>query len=187
MPGAADEASLIARIAAGDAVALRELFARHRLRVYRFILRLVQRAAVAEELTNDVFLEVWWNAGRFEGSASALTWMLAIARHRAVSSLRKRREESWDEKAAAALADTADDPEVAAQKLDKGRMLRRCLDELSPEHRGIIDLVYYHEMSIAEVAEVLQVPENTVKTRLFYARKRLSQLLKQAGIDRGWP
>jgi RNA polymerase sigma-70 factor (ECF subfamily) len=113
--------------------------------------------------------------------------MLAIAHHRAVSSLRKRREESWDENAAAALADTADNPEVAAQKVDKGAILRRCLDELSPEHRGIIDLVYYHEMSIAEVGEVLKVPENTAKTRLFYARKRLSQLLKQAGIDRGWP
>jgi len=187
MPGAADEASLIARIAAGDAVALRELFARHQLRVYRFILRLVQRAAVAEELTNDVFLEVWRHAGRFEGSASAITWMLSIAHHRAVSSLRKRREEGWDEKAAAALADAADDPEVCAQKADKGATLRRCLDELSPEHRGIIDLVYYHEMSIAEAAAVLQVAENTVKTRLFYARKRLSQLLKQAGIDRGWP
>jgi RNA polymerase sigma-70 factor (ECF subfamily) len=147
----------------------------------------VRRAAVAEELTNDVFLEVWRHAGRFEGSASALTWMLTIAHHRAVSSLRKRREESWDENAAAALADTADNPEVAAQKVDKGAILRRCLDELSPEHRGIIDLVYYHEMSIAEVGEVLKVPENTAKTRLFYARKRLSQLLKQAGIDRGWP
>jgi RNA polymerase sigma-70 factor, ECF subfamily len=187
MPGAADEASLITRIAAGDALALRELLARHQLRVYRFILRLVQRAAVAEELTNDVFLEVWRHAGSYQGSASAITWMLSIAHHRAVSSLRKRREEDWDAKAAAALADTADDPEVCAQKVDKGAILRRCLDELSPEHRGIIDLVYYHEMSIAEAGAVLRVAENTVKTRLFYARKRLSQLLKQSGIDRGWP
>src|SRR5438477_457198 len=97
MAGVADEAPLIARIAAGDTAALRELFARHHIRVYRFI------------------------------------------------------------------------------------------DALSPEHKGIVDLVYYHEMSIAEAAEVLQIPENTVKTRLFHARRRLSELLERAGIDRGWP
>jgi len=124
---------------------------------------------------------------RFEGASSAITWMLSIAHHRAVSSLRKRRDQGWDERAAAAVPDTADDPEVAAQKIDKGAILRRCLDALSPEHKGIVDLVYYHEMSISEAAEVLQIPENTVKTRLFHARRRLSELLERAGIDRGWP
>lgn len=187
MAGVADEASLIARIAAGDAAALRQVFARHHVRVYRFIFRLVRNPALAEELTNEVFLEVWRHAGKFEGASSALTWMLSIAHHRAVSSLRRHREESWDEKAAAVLPDGADDPEVTAQKLGKGAILRRCLDELSVEHRGIVDLVYFHEMSIAEAAHVLQIPENTVKTRLFHARKRLSKLLEKAGIDRGWP
>jgi RNA polymerase sigma-70 factor (ECF subfamily) len=187
MAGVADEASLIARIAAGDTAALRELFARHHVRVYRFILRLVQNPAGAEELTNEVFLEVWRNARSFEGTSSAVTWMLSIAHHRAVSSLRRRREESWDEKAAAALSDVADDPEVAAQKVDKGAILRRCLDALSPEHKGIVDLVYYNEMSISEAAEVLKIPENTVKTRLFHARRQLSKLLKEMGVDRGWP
>ena len=73
------------------------------------------------------------------------------------------------------------------QKADKSAILRRCIDALSPEHKGIIDLVYYHEMSISEASEVLQIPENTVKTRMFYARKRLSELLEAAGVDRGWP
>jgi RNA polymerase sigma-70 factor (ECF subfamily) len=183
----ADEASLIGRIAAGDETALRALIARHQVRVFRFILRLVRSNAVAEELTNEVFLEVWRSAGSFAGTSSAATWVLSIAHHRAVSSLRRRREESWDENAAAALPDSGDDPEVAAQKADKGAALRRCLEALSPEHKGIIDLVYYHEMSIGEASEVLGIPENTVKTRMFYARKRLSELLREAGIDRGWP
>ena len=187
MGAVADEASLIARIAAGDAVALRVLFARHHVRIYRFIRRLVRDAAVAEELTNEVFLEIWRHAKSFAGTASALTWMLSIAHHRALSSLRKRREESWDDGAACALPDAADNPEVAIQKRDAGAILRRCLDALSPEHKGVVDLVYYHEMSISEAAAVLQIPENTVKTRLFHARKRLSELLRQAGIDRGWP
>ena len=65
--------------------------------------------------------------------------------------------------------------------------MRRCMEALSAEHREIIDLVYYHELSIAEVAAVVGIPENTVKTRMFYARKRLSEILKAAGVDRGWP
>jgi RNA polymerase sigma-70 factor (ECF subfamily) len=187
MTGAADEASLIGRIAAADATAMRALFARHQVRVFRFVLRHVRNEAVAEEITNEVFLEVWRSAGSYAGASSVATWILSIAHHRAVSSLRKRREESWDEEAAAELPDAGDNPEEAAQKADKALILRRCIAALSPEHRGIIDLVYYHEMSISEASEVLQIPENTVKTRMFYARKRLSELLQEAGVDRGWP
>ena len=187
MNSAADDRQLLERIAARDQTALRALYARHQGRVFRFVLRLVRQDAVAEELTNEVFLEAWRNAGTFEGKASASTWLLSIAHHRAVSSLRKRRELAWNEEAAAEIADTDDDPEVVAQKADKSVLLRRAMDQLSPEHREIIDLVYYHEMSIAEVSEVTGIPENTVKTRMFYARKRLSEILKTAGVDRGWP
>ncbi len=187
MNSAADDRQLLERVAARDQTALRALYARHQGRVFRFVLRLVKQDAVAEELTNEVFLEAWRNAGTFEGKASASTWLLSIAHHRAVSSLRKRRETAWNEEAAAEIADTDDDPEVVAQKADKSVLLRRAMDQLSPEHREIIDLVYYHEMSIAEVSEVIGIPENTVKTRMFYARKRLSEILKVAGVDRGWP
>jgi RNA polymerase sigma-70 factor (ECF subfamily) len=183
----ADDAELMRRTAAGDEAALRGLFARHQTRVFRFVLRQVGNAAVAEEVTNEVFLEVWRNAGKFEGASAAATWILSIAHHRAVSRLRKRREESWDEDAAGALQDIGDNPEVAAQKADKGQILRSCMDKLSPEHKAIVDLVYYHELSISEASEVLRIPENTVKTRMFYARKRLSELLEAAGVDRGWP
>ena len=65
--------------------------------------------------------------------------------------------------------------------------MRECLTGLSREHREIVDLVYYHEKSVAEVAEIVGIPENTVKTRLFYARKKLAELLKAAGVERGWP
>ena len=65
--------------------------------------------------------------------------------------------------------------------------IRKCLEKLSAEHREIIDLVYYHEKSVEEVAQIVGIPENTVKTRMFYARKRLAELLKAAGIERGWP
>jgi RNA polymerase sigma-70 factor (ECF subfamily) len=184
MPQETDDRQLIARIADRDQAALRLLVGRHQLRVYRFLLRIVRNEAVAEELTNEVFMEVWRNAPRFEGNSTPQTWVLSIAHNRAVSSLRKRREESWDEERAQAIADEGDDPEVAAQKRDKGALMRRCMDALSAEHREIIDLVYYHEKSIDEVAEVIGVPSNTVKTRMFYARKRIAEMMSAQGIDR---
>ncbi len=92
-----------------------------------------------------------------------------------------------DEAAAAQIEDEADDPEVAVAKKDKAAVLRECLSKLSAEHREIVDLVYYHEKSVEEVAGIVGIPEATVKTRMFYARKKLSELLKEQGIDRGWP
>jgi RNA polymerase sigma-70 factor (ECF subfamily) len=178
---------LIGRIAKGDRLAMQVLFARHHVRVYRFVLRLVGNQSVAEDLISEVFLDIWRQADRFEGRSAVSTWMLAIARFKALSALRKKPEEELDEETAAAIEDPDDDPEVAMQKKDKSQVLRKCLEALSPEHREIIDLVYYHEKSVEEVAEVVGIPENTVKTRMFYARKKLAELLKAAGVERGWP
>ena len=163
------------------------LYARHHVRVYRFVLRLVRNEATAEDLISEVFLDVWRQAGKFEGRSAASTWMLSIARFKALSTLRRRQEDELDDETAGQIEDHADDPETVLAKKDKSVALRKCLAGLSAEHREIIDLVYYHEKSVEEVAEIVGIPEATVKTRMFYARKRLSELLKAAGIDRGWP
>ena len=113
--------------------------------------------------------------------------MLAIARFKALSAMRRKPEEELDEDTAGAIEDPSDDPEIAAQKRDKSEILRKCLSALSADHREIVDLVYYHEKSVEEVAGIVGIPEATVKTRMFYARKKLSELLKAAGVDRGWP
>ena len=106
---------------------------------------------------------------------------------KALSALRRRKDAELDDKTANEIEDQSDDPEVTVQKKDTGNALRKCLMQLSAEHREIVDLVYYHEKSVEEVAEIVGIPENTVKTRLFYARKKLAGLLKAAGIERGWP
>jgi RNA polymerase sigma-70 factor (ECF subfamily) len=134
-----------------------------------------------------VFLDVWRQAGKFEGRSAASTWLLAIARFKALSVLRRRPEEELDDETAAAIEDQSDDPEIALEKKDKGAVLRKCLTGLSAEHREIIDLVYYHEKSVEEVAAIVGIPEATVKTRMFYARKKLAELLKENGVERGWP
>jgi RNA polymerase sigma-70 factor, ECF subfamily len=176
---------LIGRIAAGDRLAMQVLFARHHVKVYRFVLRLVRDESAAEDLISDVFFEVWRQAGKFEGRSAVSTWMLSIARFKALSALRRRTEEPLDQEAADAIADDTDDPETALAKKDNGAALRECFDKLSAEQREIIDLVYYHEKSVAEVAAIVGIPEATVKTRMFYARKKLAELLHKRGIDRG--
>jgi RNA polymerase sigma-70 factor, ECF subfamily len=178
---------LIGRIASGDRLAMQVLFARHHVKVFRFVLRLVRNESTAEDLISEVFLDVWRQAGKFEGRSAVSTWLLSIARFKALSVLRRRSEDELDDETASAIEDQADDPEVALAKKDKGAALRECLTKLSPEHREIVDLVYYHEKSVAEVAGIVGIPEATVKTRMFYARKKLSELLKERGIDRGWP
>jgi RNA polymerase sigma-70 factor, ECF subfamily len=178
------DSEILGRIAQGDKLAMRVLFARHNTRVYRFVLRLVGNEALAEDLVNEVFVDVWRNAGGFQGKSQVSTWILAIARFKALSSLRRRKDDALDEAAAAVIPDTVDDPEIALQKLDRVAILRECMSHLSRDHREIIDLVYYHDKSVTEAAEIVGVPCNTVKTRVFHARKRMSQLLQQAGIDR---
>jgi RNA polymerase sigma-70 factor (ECF subfamily) len=105
---------------------------------------------------------------------------MSIARYKALSARRCRTEAELDEKIETTVADTANDPEVALQEKNRGELLRQALTRLSPEHREIIDLVYYHEKSIDECAHILGIPAATVKTRMFYARKKLAELVKDA-------
>jgi RNA polymerase sigma-70 factor (ECF subfamily) len=182
MQATSDEA-LIARIASGDRLAMQVLFARHHVRIYRFVLRLVRDQWKAEDLISEVFLDVWRQADRFEGRSTVSTWLLAIARFKALSALRRKPEEGLDEDAALEIEDLADNPEVTLEKKDRSAVIRKCLMGLSAEHREIIDLVYYHEKSVEEVAKIVGIPENTVKTRMFYARKKLAEMLKAAGLE----
>jgi RNA polymerase sigma-70 factor (ECF subfamily) len=176
------DAELIERIAARNALAMQVLYLRHNARLFRFIRRFVGDAAAAEDLVSEVFLDVWRKAGTFEGRSQVLTWLLGIARRKALGELRHRSAKLLDEDAGALIAEPADDPEAAVQKDDCALALRRCLPRLSLVHREIIDLVYYHQRSSADAAEILGIPQATVKTRMFYARRRLAELLAEQGI-----
>jgi len=171
---------LIKRIARGDQLAMRTLFGRHRVPLYRWLMRLVGDEALAEDLLSDAFLDVWRQAAAFEARSSVSTWLLAIARYKALSARRRRTDAELDEKVASTVADTADDPEVMLEKKTRAELLRHALARLSPEHGEVIDLVYFHGKSVKEVAEVVGIAEATVKTRMFYARKKLADLLAAA-------
>jgi RNA polymerase sigma-70 factor (ECF subfamily) len=177
--------TLIQSIAAGDRQAMKVLFARHNVRVYRFVLRMIGDEVAAEDLVSEVFLEVWRHASRFQTRSSVSTWLLAIGRNKTLSALRRRRPtEELDGHAAQAVEDPQHDPEVVMQTRQASGILSSCLERLSPAHRAVIDLVYYHEKSIEEVAQIVSVSPNTVKTRMFYARKRIADLMAAQGLDR---
>jgi RNA polymerase sigma-70 factor (ECF subfamily) len=174
---------LLERISNGDRTAMHTLYARHNVRVFRFVLRMLRDTTTAEDLVSQVFLDVWRTAGQFEGRSQVSTWLLSIARFKALTALRQRRHEDIDQDDVMGIADEADTPEAALDRSKTGAILRACVAKLSPAHREIVNLVYYHEKSVEEVAELIGIPASTVKTRMFYARKQLAELLKSAGID----
>jgi RNA polymerase sigma-70 factor (ECF subfamily) len=180
--GASDEA-LVKRVAQKDDWAMRAVFVRHYGRVFRFLIRLVKDDALAEDLASDVFLDVWRKAGTFREQSSVSTWLLSIARNKALTALARHSEVALNDEIAATLIDPTADPEQALHDKDCSAALGRCLAKLSPEHGEIINLIYYREKSVKEVADLIGVPEPTVKTRMFYARRRIAALMKAHGTS----
>jgi RNA polymerase sigma-70 factor (ECF subfamily) len=175
--------ALVLSIARGDKVAMQALFCRYRLPVYRFALRLTRNPTTAEDIVSDVFLEVWRHAVNFEARSSVSTWLLAIARNLAWSAMRRRSTEQLNAKLTEEIEDISDTPEVVTAKKQQRTILARCLRKLSPVHREVIDLVYYHDKTAAEVAAIMGIPRATVKTRMHYARLEIADLLKQHRRD----
>ncbi|SFM06445.1 RNA polymerase sigma-70 factor, ECF subfamily [Bradyrhizobium sp. NFR13] len=180
---ATSDEMLLENIAGGDRTAMHTLYARHNVRVYRFVLRMLRDASAAEDLVSQVFLDVWRTASQFEGRSQVSTWLLSIARFKALTALRQRKYEDIDQDDVMEIADEADTPEASLDRSRTSAILRACVAKLSPAHREIVNLVYYHEKSVEEVAGLIGIPASTVKTRMFYARKQLADLLKTAGID----
>jgi RNA polymerase sigma-70 factor (ECF subfamily) len=174
-----DEA-LIGSITRRDEQAMKLLFKRHNVRVFRFIVRLTGARELAEDVVSEVFLDVWRSAGTFEGRCRVSTWLLSIARNKALATLRKRRPEPLDSEFAEAIPDPGEGPEAAADTAQRSAILRRCLADLPRSDRELLDLAYYHERTAAEIAGIVGAPIGTVKSRLFNARRRVAELFAQA-------
>jgi RNA polymerase sigma-70 factor (ECF subfamily) len=182
--GGENEAELMQRIARRDRDAFAVLHRQLERPLFGYLMKLVRERDVAEDVLSETMLEVWRQAGRFEGRSSVSTWVFSIAHHRAVSRFRKRRESRIDDAHAAAIADEAPMPDQRAQSSGMSRLLKRLMERLTFEHREIIHLAYYQEFSVQEIADALGLPANTVKTRMFYARQRLKALLAESGVER---
>jgi len=174
--------ALVRAIARGSSRAMQTLFLLHQTRVYRFIKRIVRDHEEAEDLTSEVFLAVWRRADCFEGRSRVSTWLCGIARYKALAHLEAAPPTCHNHEVMLTVHDPAPGPEAELHVKETVRALRHSLAALSDEHREIIDLVYYRGRSIKEIADMLGIGLNTVKTRTFYARKRLAGLMAAAGV-----
>ena len=177
-----EEFACLKRIAEGDRYAFEGLYRTYRKRVFRYLLRLVDDTAVAEELTNDVLVEVWRSAPCFDGRSKPSTWIFGIARHKALNALRRKHLPVKAFCEAMDRPDTNEDPETRAISQCLCGKIKQALQALSLPHREVIELAVYQGFSYAEIARAKACSVNTVKTRMYYARRHLRQILKKMGV-----
>jgi RNA polymerase sigma-70 factor (ECF subfamily) len=171
---------LLHRVAAGDENAFADLYQRYGTPLYNYLVHLVHEPPVAEDLLQETFVGAWRNARRFRGQSKVATWLYRIAHNRAVSWLRghkqmSRLDEMWD---------LAVDGDPSQHVMDKWRatQVRRALDQLSHKHRAVLELTFVHGFSYGEIAKIIGCPEGTVKSRMSYARRYLSEALRDMDV-----
>ncbi len=175
-----DDRSLLERIARRDRIAFEAFFVAHGTAVHRFVRDLVRDDGLAEELTSDVMVEVWRGAGKFGGRSRVRTWLFGIAHHKAIDALRRRRTPTVSLDMLHAVASEIEGPEGAALRAAERDQLERALGSLSAEHRAVLELTFVEGFSHKEIAEIAGCPVATVKTRAFYAKQRLRDVLAPA-------
>jgi RNA polymerase sigma factor (sigma-70 family) len=171
-----EDARLIARICARDRQAFEELYRNYHPRLARFLTNLIHRPQMVEEVLDDTMLVVWNRPDSFNGASKLSTWIFAIAYRKALQMLR-RRDEPIEDKNAEARESPDDGPEQQAGQHRVQEALLSAISELSPDHRAVIDLTYFHEIGYREIAEIMDCPVDTVKTRMFHARRHLKRIL----------
>jgi RNA polymerase sigma factor (sigma-70 family) len=180
--GSADLALLDA-IRGGDRGAFEELYKLYHPRLTRFLMNLVHRPALVEEVLDDTMMVVWQRPHSFQGASKFSTWLFAIAYRMAMKGLR-RQDEAVEDRERDERASEALNPEDEADHQRLNRLLMEALEQLSPAHRAVVDLTYFHDLGYQEIAQVLECPVDTVKTRMFYARRHLKRHL--AGEFTDW-
>jgi len=173
---APDDRALLARVAAGDLQAFERLYRLYQPRLSRFLTTLLRRPQLIEEVLDDTMMVVWQTADRFRGSSKLSTWIFAIAYRKAHKARLRWPDPVEDPEQDGRISeDPAPDDELHHQKLHDSLM--RAMDQLSADHRAVVDLTYFHGLGYREIAEIVDCPVDTVKTRMFHARRRLKQAI----------
>jgi RNA polymerase sigma-70 factor (ECF subfamily) len=177
-----DEVRLVSRTAAGELRAFEELYRIYYPRLTRFLDRVIRRPGIVEEVLNDTMLVVWLRADGYNGSCKVSTWIFAIAYRKALKALQRFDEPLAEDESPA--ADDGPGPEEQAGRWQLREALTKALDGLSAEHRAVVDLTYFHGLGCREIADIVGCPVDTVKTRMFHARRKLKTLL--TGTPEDW-
>jgi RNA polymerase sigma factor (sigma-70 family) len=178
-----DEARLLGRVCAGDLRAFEELYRVYYPRLMRFLERVTRRPGIVEEVLNDTMLVVWNSAEAYNGGSKVSTWIFAIAYRKALKALR-RFDDPVDDEPNETLVDLKPGPDVLLDLWQLRETLTKALEGLSPEHRAVVELTYFHGLGYREIAQIVSCPVDTVKTRMFHARRRLRAML--AGSLKDW-
>lgn len=182
-PAEVREAFLVSRVRARDIRAFEELYLAYRPRLARFLANLVGRPPLVEEVLNDTMMVVWDRLDGFKGDSALSTWVFAIAYRKGIKALRRNdlplEDEDRDRRPSPVSG-----PEETLGARQRAAMLATALRKLSPDHRTVVDLTYFHELGYREIAEIMACPVDTVKTRMFHARRRLKEML--AGDKTDW-
>jgi RNA polymerase sigma-70 factor (ECF subfamily) len=178
-----EEADLLGRVTAGDRHAFEILYRAYFPRLTRFLHRMTRNAPLIEELVNDTMLVVWQKAASFDGSCKVSTWVFAIAYRKACKGLHAL-DEPLESSADACAGEASWQPEWQFEQLSLSHAVDAALAALPLEQRAVFQLTFYHDMAYAEIAAIMECPVNTVKTRLFHARRRLAMLLGRQLEDR---
>ena len=176
------EVALVAQVARGDQAAFETLFHRYYPRLKRFLEPMARQPHLVDEIVNDTMFVVWRKAETFNLRSKVSTWIIGIALRRGLKALRRREDAVGAEAAEAAIA-TECGPEGQLLRRELGSQLGRALRSLSAEQRDIVELCFYQGYSYREIATLVDCPVDTVKTRMFYARRRLKALLTERGEE----
>lgn len=171
-----DERELLARVSAGDLQAFERLYRMYQPRLARFLISMLQRQQLVEEVLDDTMMVVWQTAGSFRGSSKPSTWIFAIAYRKALKAKVRWPDPVEDDEFDMRVSDEpGPDDQLHHQRLHNA--LREAMEKLTAEHRAVVDLTYFHGMGYREIAEIVECPVDTVKTRMFHARRRLRQAM----------
>ena len=172
----ADEVRLLAQIAAGDRAAFEALFRAYFPRLTRFVGRMARSPALIEEVVSDTLLVVWQKAATYDQTCKVSTWVFAIAYRKALKGLHLS-DDPVDADNTLLEDESGHQPEQELSRHQLRRTVLEALDELPTAQRVVVALTYYHDMAYQEIAEIVGCPVNTVKTRMFHARRRLQDML----------
>lgn len=177
------EAELLAAVAGGKASAFEQLYRMYEKRVYQYVCTLISDSALAEEVLGDTMLAVWRGASSFAHTSRVSTWIFGIARHKALDAIRRtgKHQSTVGLDGAAEIPAQEDSPADSVHRKEMGWLTQRALSMLSREHREILRLVFFEELPYEEIAVLLSIPTNTVKTRVYYAKQRLKDCLERLG------
>jgi RNA polymerase sigma-70 factor (ECF subfamily) len=180
------ETTLLRRVGAHDRKAFESLYHLYYRRLFSYLLKVTRRADLVEEVLNDVMLAIWKGAAGFDGRSRPSTWIFGIAYHKALKALSRRTSAAFDtatpEREPAEPVDH-EEPESLLARRELAGVLGQALRALPPEQRTVVELTYYYGLPYQEIAEIMGCPVNTVKTRMFHARRRLKEILPEMGVS----